>query len=142
MADGFPESQYGLILPTAVCGDVVVAGSLVSDGEPRGPSGDVRGFDARSGKMLWRFHTVPHPGEPGNETWEVSSWKDRSGVNAWSLRSVDETRSLVFVPLTSPAYDFYGGDRKGANLYGDSVVALECLADHSKACHQHHFMKD
>ncbi len=50
MADGFPESQYGLILPTAVCGDVVVAGSLVSDGEPRGPSGDVRGFDARSGK--------------------------------------------------------------------------------------------
>jgi glucose dehydrogenase len=126
MADGFPESQYGLTSPTAVCGDVVVAGSLVSDGQPRGPSGDVRGFDARSGKVLWRFHTVPHPREPGNETWEVGSWKDRSGVNAWSLLSVDEARSLVFLPLTSPAYDFYGGDRKGANLYGDSVVALEC----------------
>jgi glucose dehydrogenase len=126
MADGFPESQYGLTSPTAVCGDVVVAGSLVSDGQPRGPSGDVRGFDARSGKVLWRFHTVPHAGEPGNETWEVGSWKDRSGVNAWSLLSVDEARSLVFLPLTSPAYDFYGGDRKGANLYGDSVVALEC----------------
>ena len=126
MADGFPDSQYGLTSPTAVCGDVVVAGSLVSDGQPRGPSGDVRGFDTRSGKVLWRFHTVPHPGEPGNETWEVGSWKDRSGVNAWSLLSVDEARSLVFLPLTSPAYDFYGGDRKGANLYGDSVVALEC----------------
>jgi glucose dehydrogenase len=126
MADGFPESQYGLTSPTAVCGDVVVAGSLVSDGQPRGPSGDVRGFDARSGNVLWRFHTVPHAGEPGNETWEVGSWKDRSGVNAWSLLSVDEARSLVFLPLTSPAYDFYGGDRKGANLYGDSVVALEC----------------
>lgn len=98
MADGFPESQYGLTSPTAVCGDVVVAGSLVSDGQPRGPSGDVRGFDARSGKVLWRFHTVPHAGEPGNETWEVGSWKDRSGVNAWSLLSVDEARSLVFLP--------------------------------------------
>ena len=114
MADGFPESQYGMTSPTAVCGDVVVAGSLVSDGNPQGPSGDVRGFDARTGKMLWRFHTVPHPGEPGNDTWEAGSWKDRGGLNAWSFLTVDQARSLVFLPLTSPAYDFYGGDRKGA----------------------------
>jgi glucose dehydrogenase len=126
MADGFPELQYGLTSPTSVCGDVVVAGSLVSDGQPRGPSGDVRGFDARTGHELWRFHTVPHPGEPGSETWEDGSTKDRGGLNAWSFITVDEARSLVFLPLTSPSYDFYGGDRKGANLYGDSVVALEC----------------
>ena len=126
MADGFPESQYGLTSPTSVCGDVIVAGSLVSDGNPQGPSGDVRGFDTRTGKVLWRFHTVPHPGEPGNETWEAGSWKDRGGLNAWSFLTVDQARSLVFLPLTSPAYDFYGGDRKGVNLYGDSVVALEC----------------
>jgi quinate dehydrogenase (quinone) len=126
MADGFQESQYGLTSPTTVCGNVVVAGSLVSDGQPRGPSGDVRGLDARTGKVLWRFHTVPHPREPGNETWEAGSWNDRGGLNAWSFLTVDEARSLVFLPLTSPAYDFYGGDRKGANLYGDSVVALEC----------------
>ena len=126
MADGFPESQYGLTSPTAVCGDVVVAGSLVSDGNPQGPSGDVRGFDARTGKVLWRFHTVPRPGEPGSETWEAGSWKERGGLNAWSFMTVDEARSLVFLPLTSPSYDFYGGDRKGANLYGDSVVALDC----------------
>ena len=126
MADGFPESQYGMTSPTAVCGDVVVVGSLVSDGNPQGPSGDVRGFNARTGKVLWRFHTVPRPGEPGNETWEAGSWKERGGLNAWSFLTVDQARSLVFLPLTSPAYDFYGGDRKGANLYGDSVVALDC----------------
>ena len=127
MADKFPEAQYGPTSPTSVCGNVIIAGSLVSDGEPQGPSGDVRGFDALTGKELWRFHTVPHPGEPGSETWQPSdSWKDRGGTNAWSLLSVDESRGLVFLPLTSPSYDFYGGDRKGANLYGDSVVALEC----------------
>jgi len=126
MADNFPQAQYGLTSPTTVCGDVVVAGGLVSDGNPQGPSGDVRGFDARTGKEIWRFHTVPHPGEPGNETWEPGSWKDRGGTNAWSFSSVDEARSLIFMPLTSPSYDTYGGDRKGANLYGNSVVALEC----------------
>ena len=126
MAEGFPAAQYGLTSPAAVCGDVVVTGSLVSDGAPQGPSGDVRGFDARSGKPLWRFHTVPRPGESGHETWEGESWKDRGGANAWSFLSVDEARGLVFLPLTSPAYDFYGGDRKGANLFGNSVVALDC----------------
>jgi quinoprotein glucose dehydrogenase len=126
MADGFPEMQYGLTSPVAVCGDVLVAGALVSDGAPRGPSGDVRGLDARTGRVLWRFHTVPRPGEAGHETWEGDSWKDRGGANAWSFMSVDEKRRLVFLPLTSPAYDFFGGDRGGANLFGNSVVALDC----------------
>jgi len=123
---GFPDAQYGLTSPTAVCGDVVVAGSLVSDGAPQGPSGDVRGLDARTGKERWRFHTVPRPGEPGHETWEGESWRERGGTNAWSFLSVDEERGLVFLPLTSPSYDFYGGDRKGENLFGNSVVALDC----------------
>ena len=126
MADGFPDAQYGLTSPVAVCGEVLVAGSLVSDGAPRGPSGDVRGLDARTGKVLWRFHTVPRPGELGHDTWDGDSWKDRGGTNAWSFLSVDEARRLVFVPLTSPAYDFYGGDRGGENLFGNSVVALGC----------------
>ena len=126
MADAFPEAQYGLTSPVALCGDVVVAGALVSDGAPRGPSGDVRGLDARTGRVLWRFHTVPRPGEPGHDTWDGDSWRERGGTNAWSLLSVDEPRRLVFVPLTSPAYDFYGGDRRGENLFGNSLVALEC----------------
>jgi quinoprotein glucose dehydrogenase len=126
MADGFPDAQYGLTSPAAVCGDVAVAGGLVSDAAPRGPSGDVRGFDARTGRPLWRFHTVPRAGETGHDTWEAGSTPDRGGTNAWSFLSVDEGRGLVFLPLTSPSYDFYGGDRKGANLFGNSVVALEC----------------
>jgi quinoprotein glucose dehydrogenase len=126
MADGHPDAQYSLTSPAAVCGDVVVAGSLVSDSSPQGPSGDVRGLDARTGRVLWRFHTVPRPGEPGSETWEAGSGNDRAGANAWSFMTVDDERRLVFLPLTSPAYDFYGGDRKGANLYGNSVVALDC----------------
>lgn len=144
MADGFPEALYGPTSPTSVCGDVVVAGSLVSDGQPQGPSGDVRGFDARTGKMVWRFHTVPRDGEPGSETWEQGSTKDRGGLNAWSFLSVDQDRSLVFLPLTSPSYDFYGGDRKGANLFGDSVVALDCKTGKERWHYQvvHHDLWD
>jgi quinoprotein glucose dehydrogenase len=126
MADHFPSGSYGLTSPAAVCGNTVVTGAWVSDGEPLGPSGDVRGFDVRSGRELWRFHTVPRPGEFGHETWKGDSWKDRGGTNVWSIMSVDERRGLVFLPLTSPSSDYYGGDRGGANLFGDSVVALDC----------------
>ena len=124
--DEFPNSLYGLTSPVAVCGNVLVVGGFVSDLDPQGPSGDIRAFDARTGEQLWRFRTVPRPGEFGSETWHGDSWKNRSGVNAWSIISVDEQNHLVFVPLTSPGYDFFGGDRKGANLFSDSVVALDC----------------
>jgi quinoprotein glucose dehydrogenase len=73
----------------------VIAGSLVADGEPQGPSGDVRAFDARTGKLVCRFHTVPRPGEFGHDTWEANSAKNRGGVNAWSMLSVDQERGLV-----------------------------------------------
>ena len=126
LVENFPDSEYELTSPVAVCRDVVINGSLVSDSEPQGPSGDLRGFDARSGKLLWRFHTVPQKGEFGNETWADDSWKDRGGLNVWSMMSVDESAGVLFAPLTSPSYDTYGGDRKGANLFGDSVIALDC----------------
>jgi quinoprotein glucose dehydrogenase len=126
MAEKAPRGQYRLTSPVAVCRDVVIAGSLVSDHAPRGPSGDVRGFDARTGKLLWRFHVVPRPGEFGNDTWEGDSWRERGGTNAWSIISADEANGLAFLPLTSPSYDFYGGDRKGTNLFGNSLVALDC----------------
>ena len=90
-----------------------------------GSSGDVRAWDARTGKLVWTFHTVPRPGEAGHETWEGDSWKDRSGANVWSMMTVDVARGLVFLPLGSPTYDYYGGDRKGANLYGSALVALD-----------------
>jgi len=87
--------------------------------------GDVRAFDVRSSREVWRFHTVPRPGKFGNDTWEGDSWKDRSGANAWGGASLDEKRGMVFVGLGSGAYDFYGGDRKGQNLFANSVVALD-----------------
>jgi quinoprotein glucose dehydrogenase len=73
---------------------------------------------------VWRFHSVPHPGETGNDTWEGSSWKNRSGTNVWGFMSVDLERGLIFLPFGSPAYDFYGADRKGKNLFGNALVAL------------------
>jgi glucose dehydrogenase len=125
VADEFPNAGYGVTSPVAIYRDLVITGSLVPDGEPQGPSGDIRAFDARTGKLVWRFHTVPQSGEFGNDTWEGDSWKNRGGVNAWSILSVDHERGIVFVPLTSPATDTYGGDRKGQNLFGDCMLALD-----------------
>jgi quinoprotein glucose dehydrogenase len=85
----------------------------------------VRAFDARSGKLVWQFHTVPAPGEAGHDTWTGDGWRDRTGVNVWSMMTVDTARGIVYLPIGSPAYDFYGGDRKGSDLYGDSLVALD-----------------
>ncbi len=120
------EGRFGLTSPVAVCRDTIVAGGWVTDGRTKGPAGDIRGFDAATGKLKWTFHTVPRPGEFGHDTWEVDSWKERSGTNAWSIISADPENGLAFVPLTSASIDFYGGDRKGANLFSDSVVALDC----------------
>ncbi|HYO83456.1 MAG TPA: PQQ-binding-like beta-propeller repeat protein [Bryobacteraceae bacterium] len=126
VADRFPRTPYNITSPVSVCRDVVVTGAAIGDGEPQGPAGDIRGWDAHTGKLKWTFHTVPRPGEFGHDTWAGDSWKDRGGANAWSVMSFDEKLGLVYAPLTSPATDFYGGDRIGANLFGDSLVALDC----------------
>jgi len=125
VAEASPDRLYSLTSPPAIYKDLVICGSATSDGEPRAPLGDVRAFDAHTGKLVWTFHVVPRKGEPGNEAWEGESWKQRGGANAWSMLSVDEERGIVYLPLTSPSFDFYGGDRPGVNLYGDSLVALD-----------------
>ncbi|MFN0169262.1 MAG: pyrroloquinoline quinone-dependent dehydrogenase [Bryobacteraceae bacterium] len=124
-ADKFPGKAYGMTSPPSIYKDLVICGAMTADGEPQGPSGVVRAFDARTGKEVWRFDPIPRPGEFGNDTWEKDSWKDRAAANAWSILTVDPERGMVFLPLTSPATDFWGGDRKGANLFGDCVVALD-----------------
>lgn len=111
--------------PPAIYKDLVICGSLVPDGEPRGPAGDVRAFDVRTGKLVWTFHTVAREGEYGNNTWPKDGWQDRGGLNAWPPLSIVTTRGIVFMPLTSPGTDFYGGDRKGTGLFGDALVALD-----------------
>lgn len=124
IADAFPAVRVGMTSPPAIYKNLVICGSLVPDGEPRGPSGDVRAFDANSGKLVWTFHTVPRPGEFGNKTWAPGSWERRGGLNAWPPLSLDIPRGILFLPLTSPSTDIYGGDRKGQGLFGDSLVAL------------------
>ena len=110
--------------PPVIFKDLVIVGWGLPEYPAKGPSGDVRAYHVRSGKLIWTFHTVPHPGEFGSNTWSNDSWKDRMGANAWSTMSVDQKRGIVFLPIGSPAYDFYGGDRKGKNLFGNSLVAL------------------
>ena len=124
VADKFPDAIYAETSPPAIFENLVITGAEVPEGPGRGPRGDVRGWDVRTGKLVWTFHTVPLPGEAGHETWEGDSWRDRTGVNVWTMLTVDAQRGMVFLALGSPAYDFYGGDRKGANLYGNCLVAL------------------
>jgi quinoprotein glucose dehydrogenase len=104
--------------------DLVIVGWGLPEYPAKGPSGDVRAYNVRTGKLAWTFHTVPHPGEFGSDTWSTDAWKDRMGANVWSTMSVDRQRGIVYLPIGSPAYDFYGGDRKGKNLFGNSLVAL------------------
>jgi quinoprotein glucose dehydrogenase len=105
--------------------NVIVVGANTPPGAIGG-IGNPRAYDARSGAKLWEFSSVAQPGQPGHDTWAGDSWKDRLGVNAWPFFfTFDEPRGLLYVPLASPIPGAYGGDRKGANLFGNSVVALE-----------------
>jgi quinoprotein glucose dehydrogenase len=123
--EGAGDSSFALRSPPAIHGDVAIFGAAVQEWPSEGPPGDVRAIDVRTGRERWRFHTIPRDGEPGRETWPAGRPRVRSGANAWSMASVDTTRGLVFLPLGSPTYDFYGGDRKGQNLYGNSLVVLD-----------------
>jgi len=120
------DGRYALQSPPAVFGDVVVTGCSNGEGSPvAGAYGDIRGWDAKTGKLLWTFHTVPRPGEPGYETWPKDAWKNRSGTNVWGFFTVDVQRGIVYAPIGAPTADFYGADRVGDGLYGNSLVALD-----------------
>jgi quinoprotein glucose dehydrogenase len=123
--DAHPGDAYAVTSAPAIYGDLVITGALVPEGVPRGPAGDIRAFDVRTGTEVWRFHTVPRPGEFGHETWPADGWQRRTGANVWSSMTVDHQRGLVFLPIGSASYDFYGGDRKGRNLFANSLVALD-----------------
>jgi quinoprotein glucose dehydrogenase len=122
--NGFPNAQFDVTSPVTIYKDLAIVGGQIQESPGTGASGDPRAWDVHSGKLVWRFHSVPHPGEVGNETWEGDSWKNRSGTNVWGLMSVDVERGLLYIPFGSPAFDFYAADRKGKNLFGNSLVAL------------------
>jgi glucose dehydrogenase len=127
---GFGKAgEVDLVMPynsvPLVYKNVIVVGANTPP-PPASAPGNARAFDARTGAKLWEFNSVPPPGTIGNNTWEDDSWKGRSGANAWSFYfTLDEQRGLVYIPLSSASFGNYGGDRKGANLFGNSVVALD-----------------
>ncbi|GJM30743.1 MAG: hypothetical protein DHS20C17_33780 [Cyclobacteriaceae bacterium] len=120
------ETGEAWVIPTSpgiIYQDLIIMGSEVSELYGAAP-GHIRAYNVKSGALEWTFHTIPHPGEPGYETWPPDAWKYVGGANNWGGMSLDNQRGIVYVPLGSPTYDFYGADRQGKNLFGNSIVAL------------------
>ncbi|HPN69728.1 MAG TPA: PQQ-binding-like beta-propeller repeat protein, partial [Saprospiraceae bacterium] len=110
--------------PGVIYKDLFIVGSRVSESIGHVP-GHIRAYDARTGVQKWIFHTIPHPGEEGYDTWPKDAYIKSGGANAWSGMSLDEKRGMVFVPTGSASFDFYGGDREGQNLFSNCVIALD-----------------
>ena len=122
---------YAVTSPPVICGDIAVVGAVVLDafavGRPPDetmPPGDVRGFDVRTGTQKWVFETIPQEGAFGNETWEDDSWKNTGNTNVWTLMSADPELGYVYLPVSTPTNDYYGGHRPGDNLFAESLVCL------------------
>ena len=119
-----PEQQaIFLTSPAVIHKDLMIVGGRESETLPASP-GDVRAYDVRSGKLRWSFHTIPHPGEFGYDTWPKNAWKTSGAANNWTGMTVDTARGIVYVPTGSAAFDFYGADRVGDDLFANCLIAL------------------
>lgn len=111
--------------PGIIYKDLLILGTRVSEGSDAAP-GHIRAYDVKTGRQVWIFHTIPHPGEMGYDTWEdTAAYKHIGGANSWSGFSLDEKRGMLFAPTGSASFDFYGGMRTGANLFANSTLALD-----------------
>jgi quinoprotein glucose dehydrogenase len=110
--------------PGRIFENLIILGSFTGEGY-LAPPGDIRAFDVRTGKLVWIFHTIPRPGEPGYDTWPKDAYKYMGGVDVWGEITVDEKRGIVYLPTASAKYELYGGDRPGNNLYADCLLALD-----------------
>ena len=123
-----PGAEKSFILsntPGSIYGDLLILGTRVSEGPGPSAPGYIRAYNVRTGNLEWVFHTIPHPSEFGYETWPSDAWSKMGGANAWSGLAVDEKRGWVFCPTGSPAFDFWGGNRKGKNLFGNCLLVLD-----------------
>ena len=111
--------------PGAIYRDLLILGTRVAEGPGASAPGHIRAFDVRTGKMRWIFHTIPQPGQPGYDTWPPDAYTRIGGANAWSGISVDDERGLVFLPTGSAAFDFWGGNRHGKNLFANCLLVLK-----------------
>jgi len=128
--EGFakPQQRYAVTSPPAIYRNLIITGPATQEFGAHGPPGDPRAYDVLTGKLIWRFHIVPRPGERNAGTWGTDGWKDRSGPSAWGGMSVDTETGLVFIPTGNPADSFVGVDRPGDNLYANSVLALDAAS--------------
>ncbi len=120
----FEQQSIVLTTPGIIYKDLIIVGGRNPETHPA-PPGDVRAFDVRTGKLRWSFHTIPHPGEPGYETWPAEAWKTAGAANNWAGMALDVKRGVVYVPTGSAVFDFYGGDRVGDDLYANTLLALD-----------------
>ena len=140
--------EIGLHATPIIAKDVIVVGAAhLPGGAPKSKNhekGFIRGYDARTGKRLWIFHTIPSPGEFGNDTWEKDSWSYTGNAGVWAQMTVDEELGMVFLPVELPTGDYYGGNRPGKGLFGESVVALDLKTGQRKWHYQlvHHGIWD
>jgi len=125
VADKFPKAAYHISSPGALYKNLIITGAQGAEDTPDGPAMDVRAWDVRTGKLVWTFHTIPHPGEPGYETWPKDNWITAGSPANWGASTVDAQRGLIFLPIGQPASQYYGGARHGQNLYSSSIVALD-----------------
>jgi quinoprotein glucose dehydrogenase len=128
---GLPYAErvrnYAINSTPVVVKNVIIAGSNINDGPvvKEQPRGDIFGFDVKTGKKLWTFHSVPQPGEFGHDTWEKGSADYTGGTNVWSMITVDEALGYVYLPFGTPTNDYYGGHRLGDNVFAESLVCLD-----------------
>jgi glucose dehydrogenase len=120
----FEKQSIVLTTPGVIYKDMIIVGGRNPETHPA-PPGDVRAFDVHTGKLRWSFHTIPHPGEAGYETWPPDAWKTAGAANNWAGMALDAERGIVYVPTGSAVFDFYGGDRLGSDLYADTLLALD-----------------
>jgi len=143
-----PESPAGTVAitsPGIIYKNIIITGFRTAEAEPA-PHGDIRAFDVHTGEMKWAFHTIPHPGEPGYETWPKDAWKYTGSANNWAGMALDEKRGIVYVPTGSAVTDFYGADRAGEDLYANTLLALDAntgkLIWHFQAVHHDMWDRD
>jgi glucose dehydrogenase len=125
VTEKFPTAAYHMSSPGVIYRNLIVTGAQGKEDDPDGPAMDVRAWDLRTGKLVWTFHTIPHPGEAGYETWPKDNWIKAGSPANWGAATVDAQRGLIFLPIGQPAAQYYGGARHGQNLYSSSIVALD-----------------
>ncbi|HEY9138865.1 MAG TPA: PQQ-binding-like beta-propeller repeat protein [Terriglobus sp.] len=144
VADKYPNALYTISSPATIYKNLAIISPSTQEFGSKGPSGDPRAFDVVTGKQVWRFHTVPQPGEAQEGSWGPDGWKERAGPSAWGGATLDPTSGLVYIPIGNPDDSYSGVDRPGKNYYANSIVALDASTGRLKWFYQftHHDIND